>query len=87
MKMKDKRINVWLLAALIIFGGALSHTQAADESEYLSQEQLTQIPKLIKRVHAASENDKKRAEELLSVADEYRTANKWGIAAKAYTAN
>lgn len=81
--MKDKKyLTSCLLAGIFIT--IISYSQASCESCHLSQEQLTQVPKLLKRFRDASENDKKRAEDFLKFADESKKANKWGVAAKSY---
>lgn len=81
--MKDKKdITSFLLA--VIFIVMVSYSTASCESSHLLQEQLTQVPKLLKRFHDASENDKKRAQELLRFADQNKKASKWGAAAKSY---
>jgi tetratricopeptide (TPR) repeat protein len=60
------------------------HAEESNQNNHLSQEELTNIPQLLRRFHDSSEEDKKIAEKFMKLANQAIARGNWGAAFKAY---
>ena len=60
------------------------HAGESNQNSHLSQEELTNIPQLLRRFHDSSEEDKKIAEKFMKLANQAIARGNWGAAFKAY---